>query len=628
MQPFYVGSIEELYLLAYGVKMYDSIFDALSFLFSYPFAEVVLVTMWMAVKRSGFLNPKTWDAIGTEFVVTLPMMMLVAFFCVFPSQDFDGSVLKYGQICTPANGVNQNQTANFGKTDTTADDTLAKMNYQRSVGTPQIPLLWDFVLRLGYGVNRGVLSGAACFNNVSTLDKNLRQMKVADSDVQSELAQFTQDCYLPAKARLDAAKNNQGDNPTLVNTQWAAYQSRPIDPTDQVFNAKQDVSYVGSRFFLETPGFYNSPGGSGPGAVANGAGYRAGSESNKPAPGWHYDPVRDCGDYHTGAAPDCTSNDPNVNPSKANDWGYPTCSEWWVGTPANKGLRDKVKDAALFMGYAMTQKDLQNELTTYATQSGTPKNGNWMADKIVATVLSNDAETAAYTAEQIQIAKGVAVGAAGVAGAVAFGRSNLGSGMIARASSKLGGFADAVGSKLGYSVLKAPMLADAANQMVDFYATMFLVKQAYPYVQASILGLMIMLLPFFLLMSRYSVKAMMTATFAMLGIIFWSALFVILDYMESNLFSAMFPDITTFGTDFVENSEKAMLIGLLGCALFVLGPLVLSIVMGWAGWTMGREADSGAKAGIGGLVGGLSAPKPKLQKVKSNSSRPANSGTP
>lgn len=618
MDPFYVSSIEELYLIAFGVKEYDAFFNALGYLMLFPFLHVMCISIVSAMRKNGFLSLKTWDAFGTEMAVALPLMIGVAYFCVIPSEDFVAQNMVYGEICTAENGANQNTTQAFGDTGTTADDTLAKLNYARAVGTPQIPPLWNFVLRLGYGTNRAILSGSPCFQNVSSLDKNLRKMRIYDSDVQDELAQFTQDCYIPAKARLDAARNNQGDNPTLVNAQWQAYQGQPFDPNEKVFDAKQDVSYVGSRFFLETPGFYNSPSGSGPGAVANGAGFRAGSNTNKPAPGWHYDPVRDCGDYYTGAAPQCNSSDPQVNPAKASNSGYPTCAEWWQGSGASVGLKDKIKNAALASGYLISQHDLSNDLNTYATQNSTPKNVNWMTDKVVATVLSNDAETEAHTAASLGVAGKVAEGAGIVAGAAIATRIPQVRSLVSKVSSRFSAI------DFGYDVLKAPMLAEAGHQLLDFYATLFLIKQAYPYVQASILCFMLMFMSFFLLMSQYSVQSMLAASFSILGVIFWSAFFKIADYIQSSLFSAMFPDLTTFGTDFIGNSEKATLIGLLGCGMFILGPLVLSVVMGWAGWSLGREADSAAKAGMASFVA-LSAPKPKLQPKRQTNRNTANS---
>ena len=105
--------------------------------------------------------------------------------------------------------------------------------------------------------------------------------RIADPVLAQEVADFTHDCYGPARARL--------------------FMSRPTLSEEQM----NDVTWIGSRFFLDTAGFYDT--------------YR----SRGPRDAWPYDDTRDAGlaEVSTGG-------------------GYPTCRQWWADS--GDGLRDRL----------------------------------------------------------------------------------------------------------------------------------------------------------------------------------------------------------------------------------------------------------------------------------------------
>jgi hypothetical protein len=105
--------------------------------------------------------------------------------------------------------------------------------------------------------------------------------RIADPVLAQEVADFTHDCYGPARAKL--------------------FMSRP----DLDDNQMHDVTWIGSRFFTDTAGYYDT--------------YRA----QTPRDGWTYDSDRDAGLAQV--------------PSGA---GYPTCSQWW--NDAGNGLRARL----------------------------------------------------------------------------------------------------------------------------------------------------------------------------------------------------------------------------------------------------------------------------------------------
>jgi hypothetical protein len=105
--------------------------------------------------------------------------------------------------------------------------------------------------------------------------------RINDPVLAQEVADFTHDCYGPARAKL--------------------FMNRPTLTDEQM----HDVSWIGSRFFVETSGYYDN--------------YHA----KTPREGWPYDPIRDAGLAEV--------------PSGA---GYPTCVQWW--SSGSNGLRARL----------------------------------------------------------------------------------------------------------------------------------------------------------------------------------------------------------------------------------------------------------------------------------------------
>ncbi|EGH26177.1 hypothetical protein PSYMO_33997, partial [Pseudomonas amygdali pv. mori str. 301020] len=89
-----------------------------------------------------------------------------------------------------------------------------------------------------------------------------------------EVADFTNDCYARARAKL--------------------FMTQPNLSKDQL----NDVNWIGSRFFLQTPGYYDD-------------GF-SGFRSHTPRTKWPYDTTRDAG-----------------LPQTTGGGGFPTCTQWW-----------------------------------------------------------------------------------------------------------------------------------------------------------------------------------------------------------------------------------------------------------------------------------------------------------
>lgn len=108
----------------------------------------------------------------------------------------------------------------------------------------------------------------------------VQHTRIADPALAQELQDFVNDCYGPSRARLKRLGSDISEE-----------QSREVD-------------WVGSSFYLSTPGYYDH------------------DHSRSPRAAWPYDASRDDGLSDTGGG------------------GYPACKEWW--SDGDAGLKNRL----------------------------------------------------------------------------------------------------------------------------------------------------------------------------------------------------------------------------------------------------------------------------------------------
>ncbi|MGM8532614.1 conjugal transfer protein TraG N-terminal domain-containing protein [Enterobacter hormaechei] len=131
------------------------------------------------------------------------------------------------------------------------------------------------------GCHRGRRGGDPCGTDLRHMRMEIDHTRIDDPLLAQEVADFSRDCYGPARAKLFM------NRPTLTEAQL------------------HDVTWIGSRFLLTHAGFYDS------------------YHSRTPRTNWPYDATRDAGLAQV--------------PSGG---GYPTCQQWWID--ASKGLRARL----------------------------------------------------------------------------------------------------------------------------------------------------------------------------------------------------------------------------------------------------------------------------------------------
>ena len=147
--------------------------------------------------------------------------------------------------------------------------------------TALVPIWWFFVHAISQAVTAATVASIPCGTDLRQIQMDIATTRIADPLLAQEVADFTRDCYGPSRAKL--------------------FMSRPTLTDAQMY----DVSWIGSQYFLTTPGYYDV------------------YHSSTPRTAWPYDPTRDAGLAQV--------------PSGA---GYPTCQQWWSDSAI--GLRARL----------------------------------------------------------------------------------------------------------------------------------------------------------------------------------------------------------------------------------------------------------------------------------------------
>lgn len=322
-----------------------------------------------------------------------------------------------------------------------------------------------------------------------------------------------------------------------------------------------DPAWIGSHIFRKTPGYYDF--------------FRAAA----PVAGYPYVPARDT-EYDSALPP---------------PHGRPTCKEWWEGGAGGPsgGLRQKLIEEA---GYFDQAKDL------LASQLGGFFWSNYELESLGDAIIK-DLQTHGPPDFTGTSYGGSAAPATGAAAGI--GGGALGGGIAAAVAGAPIGTAAAAGGSLAAGALAVKLAAD----LVGYYTTMFLVREAAPLVQALILMAIYALLPFLIVFSSYSLKTAVMGAIGIVAVKFWSVLWMLAWWLDQYLLAAMYPDAGTFfGPGSL--SLDTVLLDMVIVALYIGLPVLFTIIMGWGGMQIGdgisnaAQRLSGQPAQIGGAAAG------------------------
>ena len=151
----------------------------------------------------------------------------------------------------------------------------------------QMPVWWGFMHAFSKATTSGAVAAIPCGTDLRQMRMDVNNARINNPLLAQEVADFTRDCYGSSRARLFMRQPNLGS---------VASQTETL----------RDLGWIGSKFFLNTAGYYDT------------------DYSRSPRTPWPYDSTRDAG-----------------LPQVTGGGGYPTCKQWWADGVI--GLKDRVQ---------------------------------------------------------------------------------------------------------------------------------------------------------------------------------------------------------------------------------------------------------------------------------------------
>ena len=244
----------------------------------------ILVEYWRTPAVEGPIGPASSRSLRTleyELFVALFVVVLAAQPAALTA--IRSNTLSY----TPAPSINNPTPTPV--TLRTNDSTFGHSGFLDPDHTVNTPAWWFAVLSFSSGFNHAVIEGLPRSSEVRQAINLARMVTIENPVVRSEVAQFYQDCYVPARSKFLREQPNSASVQAILAAEGL-----------------EDTDWIGSHVFRRTSGYYNA--------------YR----STVPIKDWPYRASRD------------TEYDPAAPPVA----GRPYCNEWWEHPTA--GLRYKL----------------------------------------------------------------------------------------------------------------------------------------------------------------------------------------------------------------------------------------------------------------------------------------------
>ncbi|MGF7244581.1 hypothetical protein ABIC11_005042 [Pseudomonas oryzihabitans] len=276
----YTNDYLEYYLTLVGWIINSGIWEMIggTGLFAAPFAAII-IQEWLRARGEGQdegnKGALSLARIENRFFVALIVIMLGLM--PLPNANVSFSTIQYDQTRSKQCQVD------VPKPDGTGWGTSFSTLNGKSA---QVPLWWMVVHALSKGMAAGAVASIPCGQDLQQLRMEVNAERIDNPLLAQEVADFTNDCYARARAKLFMTQ------PTLTDKQYL------------------DVSWIGSKYFLSTSGYYSD----------GSSGFR----SHTPRSPWPYDAARDAGLAQTTGG-----------------GGYPTCTQWW--SDGSKGLKARLQ---------------------------------------------------------------------------------------------------------------------------------------------------------------------------------------------------------------------------------------------------------------------------------------------
>ncbi|TFA85141.1 TraG-like protein [Pseudomonas sp. LAIL14HWK12:I2] len=269
----YTNDYLEYYLTLVGWIVNNGIWEMLvaSGVFTLPFL-VIIVQEWFRARSEGADEGNKGVLSSLRIENRVWVAIAVIMFAGIPFIDVDLDTIEFNttrstqcqvDVATP-------QETRWSNIFTTLNNQSAK-----------VPVWWFFMHSLSKALTGGATAAIPCGTDLRQIRIDIDAARIDDPILAQEVADFSQDCYGPARAKL--------------------FMNRPALSESQL----DDINWIGSSHLLNTNGYYDA------------------YHSKTPRTSWPFNPVRDAGLTKVPAG-----------------GGYPTCKQWW--TDGSYGLRTRL----------------------------------------------------------------------------------------------------------------------------------------------------------------------------------------------------------------------------------------------------------------------------------------------
>lgn len=354
-----------------------------------------------------------------------------------------------------------------------------------------------------------------------------------------------------------------------INEAWDNFTYFYPDTESEFYS---ELNYIAPKFFVETAGFYRFC------HLPRRCG--VGGRAEYQVPGWPFELPRD-GDY---------SEIDRAQARAGEMAGKPYCDEWWLGSAEGESAQHQLGLEQKLVKAAEGTNGIKLHTMAQQVKQQFTESDEWDSNRqIVQALLRNGPpEWTGFSFGSDSTSEKVAAITAGT--------------------------------------LSAP---EILSQLAGFHMAMLVVREGAPMAQALILMALYMLLPIYLLLASYRLESLVLITTILIAIKCWPALWTIADFIDENLFRAMYPDPNVLGGPSAFGIKRITL-NIMTTSLFVLLPLILTWMMAWAGMSgarlvgggvdqlSGTSSAIGQQAGAGATRKGTALAKAAITKGKSD----------
>ena len=241
----YTTDYLEYYLTLVGWIVNNGIWNILvaSGVFALPFVAIV-IHEWLRARAEGADEGNKGVLSSMRIENRVWVAIVVILFAGIPFIPVDLATIKFDTTRSAQCQVSVPQPA-----DTGWSNVYTTLNNQSAL----VPVWWFFMHSISKAVTGGAVAAIPCGTDLRQMRMDVDATRIDDPVLAQEVGDFVHDCYGPSRAKL--------------------FMGRPTLSDDQM----NDVTWIGSNYFLDNAGFYDT------------------YHSNTPRTAWPYDATRDAG---------------------------------------------------------------------------------------------------------------------------------------------------------------------------------------------------------------------------------------------------------------------------------------------------------------------------------------------